>query len=873
MSEPELDAALTAFEAALAGPHPPEVETFLYGHPAIADRLRPLLETVMAVHSLTPRPAVATEFVGPYRLLREIGRGGMGVVYEAEDPSVGRRVALKVVRQLDPAGKDTLLREARIAAALQHPRIVPVLAAGKAGGVAYIAMQFIDGRPLSAVVAERRVAAGLTSQGIAASGSTLLAASSVPRQPLPPSPVAVDTAFTREVAALGIQAAEALAFVHDSGVLHRDVKPGNLLLDVHGHLWLSDFGLARDPKQSDRSFGGRVGTLRYASPEQNANGPLDPRTDIYSLGVTLYELLALWPPFAGDDVDLAARIATAEPTPLRTLAPGVPTDLETVVHKAMARRPDDRYPAAAELAADLKRFLAGEPVRAKPLTRVQRLGRWAVKRRTPLTWAAVAVLLGVVTAGVVAWRGYEKEVAARRELERREEMFRELLTEVNRSEQVFRHLPQGQAEHLRLVRVLKAVVCKWADEPTATAETKTEAVRACLQLGGALANGGKNAEGQELTQEALTRVTTLRATSPDTPELRFLEAEAHKLRAGGLRVESRLTEATAEANAAITLYEGLIEEFPSRANYRNPLSLLYGIMDDIAAAEGRDHDRVALIRKGLMNDQELANLFPTGHPQSYIRLAGTALRLGDALLTVDDSEGALAEYRQAVAHDRHLKTPEFAFPKTNREYTCQAPLRLASHLLAVGQLDEAGVILADATPDIDALAAEYTDRLTFNITRVKAHYLLGQWHFLAGRPDEAKAEFRTAIGFSHRVAGMPVANRLQVHTRQPFPELIDREILREELAQLERETTAEVSLLSRLFVAVGLNDRDTVATTLRALRQLPVQPSTRVHVNSLEAVFLARGGDAVAAKAALPHPDRASDGWHAICRKLVADAK
>ncbi|MCU0705627.1 MAG: serine/threonine protein kinase [Fimbriiglobus sp.] len=873
MSEPELDAALTEFEAALAGPQPPDVDTFLRGHPAIADRLRPLLTTVLAVHALAPRPVVAPECVGPYRLLREIGRGGMGVVYEAEDPSVGRRVALKVVRRLDPAGKDSLLREARIAAALQHPHIVPVLAAGQADGVAYIAMQLIDGRPLSALIAERRAgSADLTSESAADSGCPMLTTLPSSRPILPPTPVVVDPAFVREVAALGVQAAETLAFVHGSGVLHRDIKPGNLLLDVHGHLWLSDFGLARDPRLSDRSFGGRVGTLRYASPEQNANDPLDSRTDIYSLGVTLYELLTLRPAFAGDAADLAHHIATQEPQPLRMLAPSVPPDLAKVVHKAMAKLPGDRYLSAAEVADDLKRFLAGEPVLAKPPTRVEQVRRWAKKRRTPLVWAGVALLLGVIVAAGVAWRGYEREVAARRELEQREATLRELVGEFNKSELVFRHLPQGRAEHRRLVEALTDIVCRWADEPGASVETRLEAIRARQRLGELDENDRRFTEARATYHTVLARVQALRTDAGDAANLRFFEATARRCLARQHVELGDLSAAKAEGAAAVALYEQLCAGDDERASYRNPLSYLYGVLASIAQTEGRTADRIRLIEKGLGYDQWLRDKYPRGHPQSYIRLAHMWVALADAHLTAADARAAEHAFREAVKNDDVLRTPEFAGQKTNREVTISAPLRLAGFLLSVGELDKAGALLTANLPEIEALAGEYPDNHFFPLALPQARSLLGQWHYLCGRPEAAKEEFRRAIADARASRIVTTANRLFYHVNQPFPELIDPARAREELAVAVRETPALETYYS-LIVAVRLDDRPTAESCLDAFRRNPPRADVAAEVVYLKAQHLARTGDLAGARAALPPPGPAHDGWRTICRKLVADTK
>ena len=260
-------------------------------------------------------PALAE--LGDYRLVRELGRGGMGIVYEAEQVSLGRRVALKVLpfaAALDPPQLRRFQTEAHAAAQLHHTNIVPVFSVGCERGVHYYAMQFIDGRTLAQVILDQQRAEppghepSWPHSGPSALGTT------------------GDRARFRLVAELGIQAAEALDHAHRLGIVHRDIKPANLLLDVRGNLWITDFGLARLQDEAGLTMtGDLLGTLRYMSPEQALahRGTVDHRTDIYSLGVTLYELLTLRPAWRRTDrQELLRRIAQEEPIAPRRLDPG-----------------------------------------------------------------------------------------------------------------------------------------------------------------------------------------------------------------------------------------------------------------------------------------------------------------------------------------------------------------------------------------------------------------------------------------------------------------------------------------------------------------------------------------------------------------------
>jgi WD40 repeat protein/serine/threonine protein kinase/tetratricopeptide (TPR) repeat protein len=426
----------------------PSLKEYADRHPELAAEIRAvfpamaLMENIaLADDSLDAEPARGgpppdlLHQLGDYRILREVGRGGMGVVYEAEQVSLGRHVALKLLpRQmlLDARPARRFEREARAAARLHHTNIVPVFGVGEHDGLPYFVMQFIQGRGLDAVIEELRRLHGLGHEANPAEAARSLqtgefqpateapgeeAPSAAPAPPAsgPPadsltlssSSVALPgdgaggrakrQTYWHSAADVGAQVAGALAYAHKQGVLHRDIKPSNLLLDTRGTVWVTDFGLAKADDQPNLTDTGDIlGTLRYMPPEA-FEGRTDARGDIYSLGLTLYELLALRPAFEEKDRHRLIRlVTTGEPVPLQKLSPAIPRDLVTIVHKAIDREPGHRYQTAEELAADLQRFLDDEPIQARRVGAAERLGRWC--RRNP----ALAGAVGVAAAALLA---------------------------------------------------------------------------------------------------------------------------------------------------------------------------------------------------------------------------------------------------------------------------------------------------------------------------------------------------------------------------------------------------------------------------------------------------------------------------------------
>ncbi|MHB8952099.1 MAG: protein kinase domain-containing protein [Pirellulaceae bacterium] len=477
----------------------PPLSEYAERYPEYAEQIRDLFPALLMMENLKPvsedrvpdssphLTATTPMTIGEYRIIREVGRGGMGIVYEAEQVSLGRHVALKVLpKEMLTNGKHRrrFELEARAAARLHHTNIVPVFGVGEHHGQLYYVMQFIQGLALDVVLEDLRrlkvrpdstsavlqgremcvsrpdVSAADLAQSLMTGGFgplteparsdhqeqvqihiTLVPGSDASATSAPNCPLstAVDTGrpgdtvslssssavlsggnprlgdkstkrqtYWQSVAQIGIQVAEALDYAHAQGVMHRDIKPANLLLDMHGTVWVTDFGLAKLADGHGLTQTGDIlGTLRYMAPE-TFKGQANARSELYSLGLTLYELLALRPAF--DEArreTLIDRVMNAEVEPLGIVNVQIPRDLQTIVHKAIDRDPAHRYATARELAEDLQRFVEDEPIRARRISLYEYVLRWSRRNKglaASILTVAVLLLVINISGPLFTWR-------------------------------------------------------------------------------------------------------------------------------------------------------------------------------------------------------------------------------------------------------------------------------------------------------------------------------------------------------------------------------------------------------------------------------------------------------------------------------------
>ena len=610
---------LDDYLAALERGQPVTPESLLAAHPGDATRLRAYLSGLQLFHAAA-RPADgglafdlprAGRALGDYDLLREIGRGGMGVVYDAMQRSLRRRVALKVLpvtSSQDPRHIARFKNEAQAAAQAQHPNIVPVFSVGEVDGVHYYAMQLIEGESLACYV---RRGAGvpdqpapstlannaqtawgpaaqtpppclIASESVDASGSSLLPADARKTQKT--------EQHVEWVARLGVQAARGLHAAHEFGVIHRDVKPSNLLVDRDENLWITDFGLARMREADALTHTGDIlGTMRYMSPEQalGRTALVDHRTDVYSLGVTLYELATFVHPAEGaGDVQLFFERTRQNYRPLRHWNRHVPTDFETIVLKAMGEFPQDRYASAAEMADDLDRFLRGEPIHASRPSAASRAAKWARRHRAAVTAAIAVACLAFVGLAVSVVKIAREKANVIAESERREAA-------------------------LRVTR---------------------EALDEFTMLYGEQLAGIPGAEGvrRQAYEQGLSYYQKVAAQSADDPRL----AADHGMALGKLgAMKAKLgddEEALVLLQSARQKYEHLVEEEPRNFEYKRRLALSYNNLGLQLGKMGRPDEGLQLLRKAAELQAQLT-LSAAENSELMSDVAATQSNLGIAL--------------------------------------------------------------------------------------------------------------------------------------------------------------------------------------------------------------------------------------------------
>lgn len=628
-----LDEYLAEVETGFA----PDLDRLLAGYPHLAGPLRRYLDSLNFLHRATSLAASPTQptnvepampkerLLGDYRLLREIGRGGMGVVYEAWQVSLDRRVALKVLpfaAVLDTKYIARFQNEVRAAAQLQHPHIVPVYGVGCDRGVHYYSMQFIDGQPLDQAIRELR-GAGVPSTVPTAQQKTGAPEPKAPKaaaSTLRQSTIRSSTgkAHVRNTVQLAVQAAEALQHAHDFGIVHRDIKPSNLLVDRQGRLWITDFGLARVQAGADLTATGDViGTIRYLSPEQAAgrHAQVDQRADVYALGATLYELLTLRPAFPSDDRhELLRQIEQQEPPSPRRLNPSIPVDLETILLKAMSKQRELRYLSAQDFACDLQRFLDGHPTLARRPSFLDRGAKWIARHRRLTVATAALLLVALLVSSTAAIIVAQKERATAAALHRAE-------THLATAKQVVDRFGAEMSERLADIPAATAVRGEMLEESLRFYEElalyaasdpslKRDAATAAYKAAAIAEKTGRLQRAAELYELARHRFSSLAETEPEARdsanicERRLILLTAIQQNNSGKRLlqEGLVSEAAQKFSAARNTLEELLGT-DADAELRSCLAAVLNNLAMVAEQQGRMQEAASLLDDAIKHQE------------------------------------------------------------------------------------------------------------------------------------------------------------------------------------------------------------------------------------------------------------------------------
>lgn len=772
----------------------PSITDYCQRHPALSGRIRDLFPTLLIMEQVGPaaasedaapqtsssRTVPLPDRIGDFRIVREIGRGGMGVVYEAVQESLGRRVALKVLPFGAASSERTIerfRREARAAARLHHSHIVPVFVVGEDGGAGYYVMQYIHGLGLDQVlselvVARRNLPPGKQRRRTALSVDRERSTESPPTASAPitessqPTMTAVsrtgnddgqlsdshDRAYWHSVARLGMNAAQALDYAHGQGVLHRDIKPSNLLLDVDGMVWITDFGLAHDSDEVNLTRSGDVvGTLRYLAPER-LQGISDRRSDVYSLGMTLYELLTLRPAYEESDRNqLLQQLSQQEPPRPRALDSNVPRDLETIVLTAIAKNPVHRYATAAALADDLRCFLEDRPVKARRIHAIERAWRWC--RRNPLVaglWSAVAALMVAAIVILAVSNAHIRREATAKDaamLQAREAV-----------DQMLRRVARDKLSDVPLADPLRAALLQdavtfydgFVSQGVADAELRRNMAAVLHELGEVQVQLARYDEARRSFQRSIDLWQALADAEPQSAFVREKLAAAQESMAFTVWQIRSDVEGTNDRQAesyfrqSLKTYADLERDWPDR---QQPAGMCLRQLAELAHQRGEETDAENLLRQAIKEDEEFLEQHPA-HVAARMSVCWACAQLDELILS--DSPAQIAETERILRIGlRHVAVLLADKPSSAqaREVSAFLHYRLGRCYARTDRREEAVVLFRSTAGEINTLCADFpwnetywTNACFFQRESVKQLQR-------AGRDDEARQLVRDSVAW------------------------------------------------------------------------------------------------------------------------------
>jgi len=548
------------------------------------------------------------------------------------------------------------------------------------------------------------------------------------------------------VARLGLEAAEALEHAHQEGIIHRDIKPANLMVDAKGHLWVTDFGLARLRSDSGLTVSGDLlGTLRYMSPEQ-ASGKrvvVDGRTDIYSLGVTLYELATLEPAFEGPDrQELLRRIAEQEPRPPRQLDASIPRDLETMLLKAIAKEPDGRYQTAQDLADDLRRFLDDKPIRAKRPSWAERAAKWVRWHTQVVPWVVLMLILAVVGLAVSAALLAGKQADVVRQRDRARKAVDEMYTQV--AQKWLSQQPQLEPLQREFLMKALAFYQEFARERGSDPGARAAAARAELRAGELHKKLGERDSAERAYRRALELHKALAAEYPKDPEYRRNVADSYNALGNLLGDAGQLAEAESAHRRAIALGEALLAEFPRDLEYRRIVAKGQDVLGLVLRATGRLAEAESAHRQAVEHGNALLSEI-AGAPWCRRELAVYCTNFGYLCRAMGRLQDAESAQRRALDLMQGLVAESPKDPG-DRWKLAVSFTNLDGILADTGRSVESEAACRKAMALYESLADEFPRIPDYRMALAIACFNLGNLSRGQGRLVEAESSHRRALG-------------------------------------------------------------------------------------------------------------------------------
>jgi serine/threonine-protein kinase len=622
-------------------------------------------------------PDAAVRSLGDYELLEEIAHGGMGVVYKARQKTLNRVVALKMVRSgdLGPEGERRFRLEAEFIASLDHPNIVPIYEVGEVAGRHFFSMKLMEGGSL---------------------------AGQQERSPADP----------RSAARMVATVARAVHHAHQRGILHRDLKPANIMLDRDETPHVTDFGLAKrlDVKDSLSQSGAVVGTLRYMAPEQLSGGrtALTTAADVYGLGGILYALLTARPPFdEADPVEALCKVREQMPKSPHEVNPRVDRDLATICLKCLEKEPARRYPSAEALAEDLERWLAGEPIVARPISRTERAWRWC--RRNPVVAglaAAVALLLVITIVGlsistVLTRKAYKVADEQRRRAQQHSREARaaadKLLTQVGQER--LTNIPGMELVRRELLQDALAFYQRFLEEDSTDTDMRQDVGKAYIRVAEIQGKLGRQKEEEDAFRQAEAVFHKLTDEFPDRPD--YWQDLARCYEGSGWSALERPKEREQAIGHALEIREQLVQRFPQEAAYRDDLANTWRTLSNVQSRGGRR--------------------------EQAIETARLALGIQDQLVRED-------------------RKPLY------RKHLADILTALGTRLLDESRYDEAKPLLRRSKNLQEELTHEFPNVFEYRHDLIELDVFLGDVLSQTGRFQEAVETYQEALGISERVS-------------------------------------------------------------------------------------------------------------------------